>query len=504
MNLSALVTTLALAFAPAAPATAAPTPAPGDGQQVVVVAESTSNVVLDGTTGSANRLATPHEGDTFDLVSENPVDGSYMRFYEVVLSDGVTHGFVPMSTVVVVPDVTLGDLTSECVIVAPSIDGSWIGNLASGSNTAYLYPTSASTKVGQPNTGTVLDCADDEVVGNAGIVGQVSFTPVAVNGSLSYVRSEYVAPYLPLNDLEMVGTAVAAEDTPVFEFPSATDDDTPIAGIPAGTKVKVGTPQRGFTPVEFEGERGWTPTSVLNGIETWQSKSKDKLSEWWGATKEKASEVSETLKDKYADAKDKVEEKTDGGGGGFFASVRDTPAMIGSLLLALATLALAWTRRLGMLPIPRIARRALNVAAVVPLMILCSIAPIGSYGWLLWVVLGVTAAVSAGVFSGFRPVPSRAPEVISNRKAQIIAGAALVGGAFLGVIVTGFAGWLAPLSAGVVSLAGTLGYLLSAPVEKPDVEDETGSAPERPASPAASAPTPVVVEPTPTDEEVRS
>lgn len=239
---------------------------------------------------------------------------------------------------------------------------------------------------------------------------------------------------------------------------------------------------------------------MLNGIETWQSKSKDKLSEWWGKTKEVASNTKDKVVEGYDSAKDKLDEKTDNGGG-FFAGIRDTPALIASILLALATLALAWTRRLGVLPLPRIARRALNVAASVPLLILCSIAPIGSYAWLLWVVLGVTSAVGAGVFSGFRPDLKRVPEIMRTRRAQIVAGAALVGGTFLGAATTGFAGWLAPLAAAVVSLAGALGYLLSAPVEKPVEEDETSTAPERPAMPAASEATPAVAELPVADEE---
>jgi len=499
MNTTILTATLALALAPAA---AASTPAPEDGQQVVVVAESTSNVVMDGVSGSAKRILTPHEGDLFTLVSDQPVDGSYMRYFEVKLDDG-TSGFIPMSTVVTVPQITLDDLTSECVIVAPSVDGSWLGNLASGSNTAYLYPTSAATKVGQPDTGTVLDCAEEEVLGAAGITGEASFTPVAVNGSLAYVRSEYVAPHVDLSTVPLVGTAVAAEDTPVFEFPSATDRDKPIAGIPAGTEVSVGTPQRGFTPVEFDGQRGYAPTSVLNGIETWQSKSKDKLSEWWGKSKEVASDAKDKVVEKYDETTDKIKEKTseNDSGGGFFASVRDTPAMVLSLVLAFATLGLAWMRRLSVIPLPRIARRAMNAAAVVPLVVLANIAPIGTYAWLLWVVLGVTAAVAVGVMSGFRPDFKRAPETMRERKSQIIAGSAAVGGALVGAITTGFVGWLAPLAAGVVALAATLGYLLSAPAERAVEAPETEVVPVRPASPAAVAPTPETTTQPVVDEE---
>lgn len=431
------------------------TPAPvAPPLSVTVFSENINNLVTAETAPTSERLATLHTHDELQLVSPTPVTAAWGDFYNVFLPDGRT-GWIKTSVVVPTPTTTLADLTEASVVVAPSAGGGWLGQMAAGSSAAFTYPTTMSSKISVPEVGTPLDCAPFEVTASAGVLGDVAMTPCDVQGQVGYIRSEHIAPAVDLATLPFSGTATAAEDTPVYAAPAATSDTIPEATIAAGTAVKTGTPTGAFTPVQFEGQSGWAPTKILFGIESWTDKVKDRAGVVWGKTKEIAS----TTKDKLGDQLDNVEVSTPA----VVNQVRDVPALVLAAVLVALTLAMAWVRRVGVFPLPKIARRVLNLAAVIPLLILAGVAPIASYGFALWIVLGVALAVSAGVLSGFKPDLTQAAAVARTRKAQIVAGVAVAGGALVGAVATGFAGWLAPLVAGMVALAAASGYLLSAP-----------------------------------------
>lgn len=443
--------------------TATPTPTPDAPSTVTVFSENVNNLVTAETAPTSERLATLHTHDTLQLVSPTPVTAAWGDFYNVVLDDGRT-GYVSTRVVVPTPTTTEDDLTEASVVIAPSAGGGWLGQMAAGSSVAFTYPATLSDRIAVPPVGTLLDCAPFEVTGSAGILGDVAMTPCDVNGTIGYIRSEHVAPSVALDTIAFSGTATAAGDTPVYPAPAATDETTPIALIPAGAEVETGQPTGAFTPVRLDGETGWAPTKVLQGIETLSDKIKERAGTLWERTKEVAGET-----------KEKVEEKLDNvevGTPQVVDQVRDIPALIVSAVLALLTLAFAWVRRLGALPLPRFARRALNVAATIPLVVLASVAPM-SYPWMLPVVLGVALAVSVGIFTGFRPDLSRFATAIRERKSQIIVGASVAVGALTGALVTGFSGWLAPVTTGVLAVSAALGYVLSAPDEKTPEEETT-------------------------------
>lgn len=444
--------------------TATPTPTPESAPSTVTVfSENVSNLVTAEPNPTSTKLATLHEGAVLQLLDTTPTEGAWGTVWHVALDDGRT-GYLSTKVAIITPAVTIDDLTQLSMVVDPAAGTTWLGEMAAGSSNAYLYPTTMASKVGQPALGETLDCAPQPFLGTAGVLGDVSFQACEVNGTLAFIRAEHVAPVVALDDVRFTGTATAAADTPVFENPAAGSDTVPLATIVAGTEVKTGAPVSGFTPVEVDGERGWAPTNVLLGIESWTDKLKDKATEVWGSVKETAGA-----------AKDKVEEKlgeVEVGTPTVVDQVRDIPGLILSLILALLTLALAWTRKVSIFKLPTFARRALNVAATIPLVILASVAPM-SYPWMLPVVLGVTVAVAAGIFTGFRPDLSRFAATIRTRKTQIIVGASVAVGALTGALVTGFSGWLAPVVTGVLALSAALGYLLSAPDEKTPEEETT-------------------------------
>lgn len=441
--------------------TATPTPAPEVAPTTVTVfSENVSNLVTAEPNPTSEKLATLHEGAVLQLLDTTPTDGAWGTVWHVSLDDGRT-GYLSTKVAIVTPDVTLDDLTQPSMIVDPAAGTSWLGEMAAGSSNAYLYPTTMASKVGQPTLGTTLDCAPQPVLGTAGVLGDVSFQACELNGQLAFIRAEHVAPVVALDDVRFTGTVTAAADTPVFENPAAESDTVPLATIVAGTEVRTGAPVAGFTPVELDGERAWAPTNVLLGIESWTDKLKDKATEVWGETKEIVS-----------DGKDKLDEKLDNvEAPAAVTAVRDIPALIASAVLALLTLTLAWIRRVSIIKLGHTARRALNLLSVVPLTILATVAPIASYGFLLWIVLGVAGAVGIGIFTGFRPDLSRFAATIRTRKTQIIVGASVAVGALTGALVTGFSGWLAPVVTGALALSAALGYLLSAPDEKTPEEE---------------------------------
>lgn len=437
---------------------ATPTPAPNAGTDTVTVfSENVNNLVTLETAPTSERLATLHTHDVLQLVTPDPVTAAWGDFYNVVLPDGRT-GWIKTSVVVPTPTTTEDDLTEASVVIAPSAGGGWLGQMAAGSSAAFTYPTTMSDRIAVPPVGTELDCAPFEVTGSAGILGDVAMTPCYLGNTIGYIRSEHIAPAVDLDEITFSGSTVAAGDTPVYNAPAATDETEPIALIPAGTEVETGQPTGAFTPVRFDGETGWAPTNVLMGIETLSDKIKDKAGVIWDKTKEIAGETKETIGEKL----DEVEKPA------AVTAAFDLPNLVLSLVLVVLTLGLAWVRKISVLSLPRIVRRGLNVAAIVPLLVLASIAPIASFSWVLWIVLAVTGAVSLGVFTGFKPDVAQTATVARTRKAQVIAGASVVGGALLGAAVTGFAGWLAPLSAAIVAGAAAAGYLLSAPAEKDD------------------------------------
>lgn len=472
-TLATILTTVALS---AVALGTAPTPAP-DAGTVTVFSENVSNLVTAETAPTSERLATLHTHDVLTLVSPSPTTGAWGDFYNVVLPDGRT-GWVSANAVIPTPTVTLDDLTETSVIVAPGAGGGWLGQLAAGSSAAFVYPVVGADKIAVPEVGTVLDCAPDEINGRAGLLGDVPMRPCKINAQVGFIRAEHIAPMADLDEMVFAGTATAAAETPIYAAPAATKETEPLAILAEGTRVEVGTPTGAFTPVRFNGETGWAPTKVLMGYETWTDKAKAAGVKAWGKTKEVASDAKDAVTDKL--------DETDLKKPAVVSQVADVPALILSAVLALLTLAMAWVRKLWAFPIPRLARRALNVVAVVPLVALAATAPIASYGFMLWVVLAVAVAVAAGVLNGFNPDLKGTPAVARTRKAQIIAGVAVVGGAFTGAIVTGFAGWLAPLVTAVVALAAAAGYMLSAPEKDasatvaapigetlPEVEEET-------------------------------
>lgn len=449
-------TLLATVVSIAALTGATPTPAPEAGTDTVTVfSENVNNLVTIETAPTSERLATLHTHDVLQLVSPDPVTAAWGDFYNVVLPDGRT-GWIKTSVVVPTPTTTEDDLTEASVVIAPSAGGGWLGQMAAGSSAAFTYPTTMSDKIAVPEVGTELTCADFEVTASAGVLGDVVMTPCDVNGTIGYIRSEHLAPAVDLDEIAFSGTVTAVGDTPVYNAPAATDETAPVALIPAGTKVETGQPTGAFTPVRFDGKTGWAPTNVLMGIETLTDKIKDKAGVIWDKTKEVAGETKDIITDKL----DEVEKPA------AVTAAFDLPNLVLSLVLVVLTLGLAWVRKVSIFKLSKSVRRFLNIGAIVPLLVLASIAPIASFSWVLWVVLGVTGAVSLGVFSGFSPDVTQTATVVRTRKAQIVAGASVIGGALLGAAVTGFAGWLAPLSAAIAALAAAAGYLLSAPAEK--------------------------------------
>lgn len=435
--------------------TATPTPAPDAAPDTVTVfSENVSNQVTAEPQPTSERLATLHEGDVLQLLDPTPVDGTWGTMWHVLLDDGRT-GYLPTKVAIVSPTVTLDDLTQPSMIVDPAAGTTWLGELAAGSSTAFLYPTTMSARVGAPALGETFNCAPP-VSGSAGVLGEVAFQPCEVNGTLAYIRAEHVAPTVDLTDVDFSGSVTTVSPVPVYENPAAGADTIPLATLAAGVEAETGAPVGGFTPIRVGDDEGWAPTKVLMNIESWTDKLKDKATEVWGETKEIVS-----------DGKDKVEEKlTEVEAPAAVIAVRDIPALILSAVLALLTLAMAWLRKVSIFKLGHSVRRALNLAAVIPLTILATVAPIASYGFLLWIVLGIAGAVGIGVFTGFRPDLSRFATAIRERKTQIIVGASVVVGALTGALVTGFSGWLAPVVTGALALTAALGYLLSTPDEK--------------------------------------
>lgn len=460
MTLAVSLVATAVGIAALTGATPTPSPAPDATSTVTVFSENVSNLVTAEPNPTSERVTTLHEGAVLQLLDTTPTEGAWGTVWHVALDDGRT-GYLSTKVAIVTPTVTLNDLTQASMIVDPAAGTTWLGEMAAGSSNAYLYPTTMASKVGQPTLGETLKCAPEPVTGTAGVLGDVSFQACVVNDTLSYIRAEHVAPTVSLSDVEFTGTKTTVTTVPVFENPAAGADTVPVATLAEGVEVETGAPVSGFTPVRVGDDEGWAPTNVLLNVETWTDKLKDKATEVWGSVKETAGE-----------AKDKVEEKLDERENTptVIDQVRDIPGLILSLILTIVTLALAWTRKVSIFKLPTFARRALNVAATIPLVILASVAPM-SYAWMLPVVLGVALAVSAGIFTGFRPDLSRFATTIRERKTQIIVGASALVGSITGALVTGFSGWLAPVVTGALALAAALGYALSSPDETP-IEDE--------------------------------
>ena len=466
---------LALVLAPSASAAATP-----ESDTVTVFANSASAMVFSEPSLTSTVLKTLSEGDVLEVVNSAVIVAGTGNFIEVAFEG--TSGYIPNNIAIETPTTSLGDLTETFVVAKPDVGGGAAGQGVIGSPALRLLPAAASTAMVEPEVGDVLTCAPDEVAGPAGVFGDVQWFPCVTDGDtrIGYVRAEWVVPFVDLADVAIDGSTVAQGDTPVYATPSETGD--PIAIVADGTRVKAGVPTGDFTPVEFEGQRGYAPTKILGGVETLNDRIKEKATEIWGKTKEVASDAKDKVEDAVTDAKDKVDENSTSG---FFSGVRDLPALIVSLVLGVLALVIAFTRRVGFLPLPHVVRRWLPLAASVPTLALAATAPITSYAWLLWIVLGVTSLVAVGVFRGVGGKHldlTRAPQLVRERKTQLILGATVVGGAFVGALVTGFSGWLAPLASAVIACAAVAGYLLSAPIER----TEDASSDDLPATPAVN------------------
>lgn len=467
---------LALVLAPSASAAATP-----ESDTVTVFANSASAMVFSEPSLTSTVLKTLSEGDVLEVVNSAVIVAGTGNFIEVAFEG--TSGYIPNNIAIETPTTSLGDLTETFVVAKPDVGGGAAGQGVIGSPALRRLPAAGSTAMVEPEIGDVLTCAPDEVAGPAGVFGDVQWFACATDGDtrIGYVRAEWVVPFVDLADVAIDGSTVAQGDTPVYATPSEESD--PVAIIALGTRVAAGVPTGDFTPVEYEGQRGYAPTKILGGVETLNDKIKSKATEVWGKTKDLASDAKDKVEDAVTDAKDKVDETP---ASGFISGVRDLPALTLSVVLAILALSMAFTRRLGFLPLPHAVRRWLPLLASIPTVALASTAPITSYAWLLWVVLGVAGLVSIGVLRGVAGKHldlSRAPQLVRERKTQLVLGATVVGGAFLGACVTGFSGWLAPVVSAVIAGAAVSGYLLSAPVER----TEDASSDDLPATPDVNA-----------------